>query len=473
MSAPGPADTRTTGRVFAPGTFTFVAGIEDTCVYPPQHFAMAPLDEHELTGHDDVWRDDLDLVASLGATALRYGVDWPRVHVAPGVFDWAVLDERLPYAASIGITVIADLVHYGTPSWLAESFADPGYPAAIASFAGAFAARYAGVVDHVTPLNEPITTASFAGLRGVWPPALTGWEGWTRVVLGIAAGFQQAVTAVRSANPDAVVVHVEASSLYTADRDDAFDRDHGVDRDGDRGAVRDRARGPVRDGDVDGASLAAEAALLEDLGWVPTDLVLGRVVESHPSHAWLVAHGADPAALADLVDGAVTIDLLGVNYYPDLSPRRLVNGAAGTVQHAYDRWSEGLVESVTRFGTRYGVPMVVTETSIEGSDAVRSAWVRDSVAAVHALVDAGVDVRGWTWWPVFDFVDWSYASGGRNVEEFAVSEDVVAERSGTGSKTPYLRRMGLVRLEEQADGTLARVVTSAAETYRGLATVPR
>ena len=441
MSAPGPAGTRTTGRVFAPGTFTFVAGIEDTCVYPPQHFAMAPLDEHELTGHDDVWRDDLDLVASLGATALRYGVDWPRVHVAPGVFDWAVLDERLPYAASIGITVIADLVHYGTPSWLAESFADPGYPAAIASFAGAFAARYAGVVDHVTPLNEPITTASFAGLRGVWPPALTGWEGWTRVVLGIAAGFQQAVAAVRSANPDVVVVHVEASSLFTAGGDDT--------------------------------ALAAEAALLEDLGWVPTDLVLGRVVETHPSHAWLVARGADPAALADLVDGAVTIDLLGVNYYPDLSPRRLVNGAAATVQHAYDRWSEGLVESVTRFGARYGVPMVVTETSIEGSDAVRSAWVRDSVAAVRALVDAGVDVRGWTWWPVFDFVDWSYASGGRNVEEFAVSDDVVAERSGTGSKTPYLRRMGLVRLEEQADGTLARVVTSAAETYRGLATVPR
>jgi len=462
VSAPRPG-VQTAGRVFAPGTFTFVAGIEDTCVYPPQHFAMAPLDEHELTGHDDVWREDLDLVASLGASALRYGVDWPRVHVAPGVFDWAVLDERLPYAASIGITVIADLVHYGTPSWLAESFADPGYPAAIASFAGAFAARYAGVVDHVTPLNEPITTASFAGLRGVWPPALTGWEGWTRVVLGIAAGFQQAVAAVRSANPDAVVVHVEASSLYTADDDDAVavDRDDGVDLD----------RAPVRD--VDGAALAAEAALLEDLGWVPTDLVLGRVVESHPSHAWLVAHGADPAALADLVDGAVTIDLLGVNYYPDLSPRRLVSGATGTVQHAYDRWSAGLVESVTRFGARYELPMVVTETSIEGSDAVRSAWVRDSVAAVRALVDAGVDVRGWTWWPVFDFVDWSYASGGRNVEEFAVSDDVVAERSGTGSKTPYLRRMGLVRLEEQADGTLARVVTSAAETYRGLAAVPR
>ncbi|MFJ3385123.1 MULTISPECIES: family 1 glycosylhydrolase [unclassified Curtobacterium] len=424
-------------RAFAPGTFTFVTGIEDTCVYPPSRFAMVPLDEHELTGHDLAWRDDLDTVAALGATALRYGVDWPRVHVAPGVFDWAVLDERLAYAASLGITVIADLVHYGTPTWLEDSFADPGYPAAVASFAGAFAGRYAGVVDHVTPLNEPITTASFAGLRGVWPPALTGWSGWTRVVLGIAAGIQHAVAAVRSANPDAVVVHVEASSLITAA--------------------------------VPTPPLVAEAALLEALGFLPTDLVLGRVDPTHPSHAWLLSHGASTAELDELVDGAVAIDLLGVNYYPDLSPRRLEDGPDGTVQHAYDRWTEGLVDSLTRFDARYGLPMVVTETSIEGDDSVRSAWVRDSVAAVRSLADAGVDVRGWTWWPVFDFVDWSYASGGRNVEEFAVAPEVVAERAASGRKTPYLRRMGLVRLEEQPDGTLTRVRTGAAEAYRDVA----
>jgi beta-glucosidase len=426
-----------TGGAFPAGTFTWIAGIEDTCVYPPDRFAMAPLDEHELTGHDTAWRSDLDLVRSLGATALRYGVDWPRVHLAPGVFDWAVLDERLAYAADLGITVIADLVHYGTPTWLDDSFADSGYPAAIAAFAGAFATRYAGVVDHVTPLNEPITTASFAGLRGVWPPALTGWEGWTRVVLGIARGIQQTVSAVRSANPDATIVHVEATSMVVTDV----------------------------------PSLAAEAELLAHIGTVPTDLVLGLVVPGHRSYRWLLDHGATPEVLAALVEDAVTLDVLGVNYYPDLSPRRLEVGPTGTVQHAYDRWTAGLVESLTVFGERYGLPMLVTETSIEGDDDLRTAWVRDSVAAVTALADAGVDVRGWTWWPVFDFVDWSYASGGMNVEEFAVPDEVVAARQQSGGpKEPFLRRMGLVRLEERADGTLDRVETAAAAAFRAVAT---
>ena len=425
-------------RAFAPGTFTWIAGIEDTCVYPPARFAMAPLDEHRLTGHDDTWRADLDQVRDLGATALRYGVDWPRVHVAPGTFDWSVLDERLSYAAALGLTVIADLIHYGTPTWLDDAFADPGYPDAVADFAAAFAARYAGVVDHVTPLNEPITTASFAGLRGVWPPALHGWEGWTRVVLGIADGIQRAVTAMRAENPDVRIVHVEASSLFSA-------------------------------GSPTDPELVAEAALLNELGTVPTDLVLGRVTPEHRSYDWLVRNGAAPGTLAALAEGAVAIDLLGVNYYPDLTPRTLVATASGTVQHTHDRWASGLEESLRSLADRYGLPMLVTETSTEGDDERRGSWARDSVEAVRSVVADGIDVRGWTWWPVFDFVDWSYASGGRNVEEFELPAEVVAARSTSAAKEPYLRRMGLVRLEEDADGALRRVPTGAAAVYAAMA----
>lgn len=425
---------------FAPGTFTWALGIEDTCVYPPARFAMAPLDEHVLTGHDRAWRADLDTVRDLGATALRYGVDWPLAHPAPDVFDWTALDERLAHAAANGTTVIADLVHYGTPTWLTDSFADPGYPAAVAAFAGAFAERYAGVVDHVTPLNEPITTASFAGLRGVWPPALHGWTGWTRVVLGIAAGIQQTVAAVRAANPAATIVHVEATSDF---------------------AVGDES-----------TDAAAEVRLLQSLGTVPTDLVLGRVTRSHPMRDWLITNGASAATLDALEDGAVTLDLLGVNYYPDLSPRRVSVAGGRTVQHAHDRWTTGLTESLRRFHDRYDLPLVVTETSVEGSDDHRSAWVVDAARAVVELADDGLDVRGFTWWPLFDFVDWSYAAGGRNVEEFEVAEELVSARTHDARKTPSLRRMGLVRLEEQADGELVRVPTAAAWAFRGLTSAP-
>jgi beta-glucosidase len=429
-------------KAFEAGSFTWIGGIEDTCVYPATGAGMQPLDEYDLTEHTQHWKSDLRGVRDLGATSIRYGVNWPLVHTGPDEFDWSMLDERLSYAVSdLGLTVIADLVHYGTPSWLADSFADPDYPDAIARFARAFAGRYRGLVDHLTPLNEPLTTASFCGLRGVWPPALTGWAGWTKVTLAIANGISRTIAAAREANPDAVIVHVEAASLY-------------------------QTLVPELD---------AHATELEAIGMLPTDLLLGRVDREHGLYNWLLGNGATELELEALRFSVPEIDILGVNYYPDLSPRTLTHVDGVVSQIATNLGADGLAATLARFAERYHLPMLITETSIEGDDAVRTQWLEDSVHRVHQLRSTGVDVRGYTWWPIMDFVDWSYASAGRNVEEFQVDESILAARSsssatltGQARKTPFLRRMGLVRLEELDDGSLARVSTPAAERFSQL-----
>ena len=426
---------------FGPNTLTWLLGIEDTCVYPT-HSTMSPLDEHVLTEHHLNWREDLTLLQELGATAVRYGVSWPVVHTAPNEFDWTVLDETIAFAVDeLGLTIVADLVHYGTPQWLSDSFADPRYPIAIESFSREFATRYHGKVNHFTPLNEPVTTASFCGLRGVWPPARTGWEGWVAVAVPIAIGMVRTTRAIREANPNAVIVHVEASILV----------------------------------DADDSHLADHATLLKDVGWLPTDLMMGRVAADDRRWLWLLDNGADRKDLEWLVQNAVSPDIIGVNYYPDLTPRHLESVEGHTMQISYDRWTAGLRQAITAFATRYGLPMVVTETSIEGTDQTREAWLRDSVAEIQQLVSEGIDIRGYTWWPLFDFVDWSWAAGGANVEEFAVVRALSDGSTSVGrapslgdpanGKTPFLRRMGLVRLEEQADGSLARQSTPAALAF--------
>lgn len=423
----------------AKGRLTWALGIEDTCVYPPGRYSMFALDEHALTDHDRRWREDLTAARDLGATAIRYGASWPLAHPAPGRFDWAALDKRLEYAAGLGLTVIADLVHYGTPTWLERAFADPGYVEAVTAFAGAFAERYRGLVEHITPLNEPVTTASFSGLRGVWPPATIGWDGWTAVTLNIAEGIAQSSAAIKAANPGATLIHVEAASLYSADT-------------------------PTQDD---------EAAQLSHLGFLPTDLITGRVNSGHLLHDWLIRHGADGRRLEKLHASPAFIDLLGVNYYPDLTPRRITlapDGRSEPVQLAHNLWTTGLEASVRAFA-RYGLPVMISETSIEGDDQLRSSWLRDSVRAVLSLIADGIDIRAYTWWPFFDFVDWSYASGGVNIEEFEIPHDVEAARLAAHRgptpvpKEPFLRRMGLMRLEDAADGALTLHPTAAAREY--------
>ena len=433
---------------FAKGSFTWLFGVEDTCVYPADG-GRPPLDEHELTGHNESWRADLTLARDLGATSLRYGVSWPLVHTAPNEFNWLLLDEVLAFAVDeLGLTIVADLVHYGTPRWLPLSFADPGYPAAIEAFAGAFAERYRGRVTHFTPLNEPVTTASFCGLRGIWPPYLTDWEGWVTVAVPMALGMSRSIAAIRAAQPRATIVHVEAATLVSTN-DPALD---------------------------------THAELLRGVGWLPTDLLLGRVDRSHPMWGWLLDEGAAVADLEWLLAHPQVPDILGVNYYPDLTPRRLtrINGATAQVSH--NGWSIGLAEAVRRFADRYALPIVVTETSVEGDDTLREQWLHDSARELRGLRAAGLDIRGYTWWPLFDFVDWSWDAGGSNVEEFAVEQvdaggsTLIAPAPPLGDpaegKNAFLRRMGLVRLEERYDGTLERVVTPAAAEYTRLAGEP-
>lgn len=435
-----------TSSAFTPGRMAWILGIEDTCVYPADP-SRAPLDEHVLTDHHVRWREDLKIASDLGATAIRYGVSWPLVHIAPGQFDWDALDQVVEHAVDeLGLTLVADLVHYGTPTWLTDSFADAGYPEAIEEFAGAIAARYRDRITHFTPLNEPVTTASFCGLRGVWPPARTGWTGWVSVVVPIAVGMVRAIDAIRKVQPHATIVHVEAATNVRTDE----------------------------------PGLTDHAELLADVGWLPTDLMLGRVDTGHPMHEWLLRHGAPETDLDWLRAHGTTPDILGVNYYPDLTPRRLVTVDDQVVQVSYDRGARGLHEALTGFDTRYGLPLAVTETSIEGDDARRSRWLTDSVDTVRKLAAEGVDLRGYTWWPLFDFVDWSWAAGGANVEEFAVAQTKsdgsvdIAPAPPLGDpadgKTAFLRRMGIVRLDETAAGALERRLTPAARLFTDAAT---
>jgi len=435
--------------LFAPGSFAWLLGIEDTCVYPAadvgaQSGCMTELDEHRLTDHDLHWRDDLRHAAELGADAIRYGMSWPLVHLAPGEFDWAVLDERVSFAVDeLGLDIVADLVHYGTPRWLNGSFADPRFPDALAEFAGALAHRYAGRIRAYTPVNEPLTTASFSGLRAVWPPYRTGWDGWVSVAVPIAAGAAAAARAIRAEDPAAIVVHVEASTSVS----------------------------------TSSLEHLAEAALLADVGWLPTDLILGRVTTAHPMHGWLLEHGAVSADLDALAIEPVVPDVIGVNYYPELTPRRLHHVGDRVLQVAYDGGTRRFDQVLRGFAARYGLPLIVTETSIEGDDRTRSEWLTTAVRTVQELSDE-IDLRGFTWWPLLDFVDWSWAAGGENVEEFAIEvvdmhgESRIAFAPPLGrpnqGRTPFLRRMGLLRLEENANGTLERVPTKAAESFAAI-----
>ncbi len=127
----------------------------------------------------------------------------------------------------------------------------------------------------------------------------------------------------------------------------------------------------------------------------------------------------------------------------------------------------------------------MSETSTHGDDARRSAWLRDSVAAVRRARADNIPVLGYTWWPLLDLIDWSYGAGDYLVADYIArlsspsagpivhGPDAFARAMGWDEARSqpldrYLRRMGLWRLTGDGADGFVRLETSAAATYRSL-----
>ncbi len=398
------------------GDFVWAVGIEDTFIPQLHRRTGRILDEYDLTQHYRFWRDDLERVAGLGVRYLRYGIPWYRVNPAPGRFDWSWTDEVIPHMVErLRLQPIVDLVHYGCPLWLEREFINQAYPERVAEYAAAFAERYRDLVRFYTPLNEPRVNAHFCGRIGLWPPYLRGWRGYVRMMIALARGMSLTVAAIRTRQPDAVVVHVEAGSSI----------------------------------DTHDPALQPELEVRMNQQFLAAELIAGRVDEAHPLWPWLVARGAAPEDLEWLRRHPQSIDIAGVNFYPAFNCWRLV-GTAERPRRRNRRGTGEELEAVLRSHyQRVGAPVMVTETSHAAGAAARGSWMDESVAAVRKARAWGTPVAGYTWFPIFSLVVWAYRRGGKPVAQ-------------------YLGHMGLWDLHEDGQGTLLRQPTRLVERYRAL-----
>nr|QZD56013.1 family 1 glycosylhydrolase [Glycomyces sp. TRM65418] len=398
----------------------FAVGVEDTFV-PQSGPDERPIDEYELTQHYEKWHADLGLAREAGAELVRWGVPWYKIQPEPLRWDWSWLDQVMDRFAELGLRPIVDLMHYGTPLWLEREFAHPDYPARVAEYSARVAERYAplGVVDY-TPVNEPMIHALFSGEYAYWPPYLQGPHGFSAIVKQLARGFVLQQRAIGDVLGDrSVFVHVDAGMRFVGDIGASEHREH--------------------------------AARLKEQVFLVEDLVTGGVGESHPLKPFLNAHGWGDDDFAWFTEAPVRPDVMGVNYYPLHSTEVFEagvfhSGGFRDPRPTRDDGVAGLVELLREAADRYGAPVMLTETCVTGSVKERTDWLDESVAALHDLRASGVDVVGYTWWPLFDMYEWTY-------------------RHSRMPREAHRLTMGLWELQDR-EGDLARVRTAVADRFR-------
>jgi dTDP-4-dehydrorhamnose reductase len=351
-------------------------------------------DQSVETGHRDR-RSDIDLMAQLGLTTVRFPILWEAVAPdRPDRLDFAWADDRLAMLRERGVKVIGGLLHHGSgPKY--TDLLDPDFPRKLADYAARVAERYPWI-EMWTPVNEPLTTARFSGLYGHWYPHGRDYPTFLRTLVNECRGTLEAMRAIRRVVP-------EARLLQTEDLGKTF------------------ATTP----------LAHQAAHENERRWLSLDLLDGRVDAQHGWHSRLLRAGVAIEEIEPFAGGEARPDMLGINHYltserfldhrthlyPWLQPGgngrdTYVDAEAVRVKRLEPE--TGLAPRLREAWDRYNIPMAITEVHHGCHRDEQLRWFAEAWETAVRLRSEGVDLRAVTIWSMFGNVDWRFLLTRRN-----------------------------------------------------------
>jgi hypothetical protein len=351
------------------------------------------LDLIGAASHDRHVRNDYAQCRELGFRTLRDGLRWHLIEKSPGKYDWSSWMPMLEAAEEVGVQVIWDLFHYGSPDCLDQGAAD--FPDRFTDFAVAAVELQQSISDRpplVCPLNE-INFLSWAVDDGYFPPVGPGERGWFKRQLVRAA--IRASRAIKQRWPRATLIWAEPLIHV---------------------APHDRRRHTIRSAEKN------RAGMFEAYDWI--------IGLEEPEL------GGDPSL----------VDLIGLNYYPH-NQWYWKGPTIPMGHHEYRPLADMLME----MAERYEKPLFLSETGAEGTG--KPSWLHYVCNEVREAMRRGADIRGICWYPITAYPGWDnsrhaetgllssvVADGTRHVDERLLAEfeaqRVAFAEMGTERKRP-------------------------------------
>jgi beta-glucosidase len=349
------------------------------------------------------WRDDLDLMRSLGLQGYRFSISWPRVQPdGRGPANRKGLDFYRRLVAGLrerDIVPLATLYHWDLPQALQAD--------------GGWGSR--DVVDRFVDYAQIVFDALGGDVRD-W---ITHNEPWVIAFLGHAYG-----TKAPGARDWSLALRASHHVLMS----------HGL-------AVRAyRERG-----DTGRIGITLDPTVVRPASSASEDVAAARRVDGHRNRWFLdpLLRGGYPADMLELYESrlgprdevvpgdleliAEPIDFLGVNFY---HPQIVADGVENPVLGITDVGIDGektamgwpivpnaLTELLVRIRRDYGdIPLLITENGAAFDDELengghvnderRISYLKDHIAAVERARAEGVDVRGYFVWSFLDNFEW-------------------------------------------------------------------
>jgi beta-glucosidase len=351
------------------------------------------------------WREDLDVMSSLGLQSYRFSISWPRIQPdgrgpanRKGIDFYRRLSEGL---LERGIVPLATLYHWDLPQalqdeggWTSREVADRFEVYAELVFDG-----LSDLVQDWVTHNEPWVTSFLGYGYGTKAPGVQDWREALTAAHHVLLSHGKAVAAFRDTHRSGRIgITLDLTHVY---------------------------------GD-------AEAALRFDGNrnrWFLDPVLRGGYPADMVDYYEARLGPLDFIQPGDLEEIAAPIDFLGVNFYqPAVVQLDGDRGPIGVEELPPDGpttamgWRvapDALTELLLRLKRDYGdVPLLITENGasfddppIDGSgvveDSQRVDYLRGHIEAVERAVGEGVDVRGYYVWSLLDNFEWEHGYSSR------------------------------------------------------------
>jgi beta-glucosidase len=347
------------------------------------------------------WRDDVDLIASLGVNAYRFSIAWPRLLPdgagrveQRGVDHYSRLIDAL---LERGIEPVPTLYHWDLPAsfdWRERDTVER-----FAEFAAVCFDAYGDRVNRWLTINEPWVVGLLGYLHGLHAPGISG------DLLGEATVFHHLLLAHGLAtqaydHEQNIGIALNLFPHYPASEQPAdleavrgsdgycnrwfLDPLYGRGYPDDQRERYEELVGPldfIRDGDVE--TIASPTEYLGVNYYAP------RVMEAVPGDKpwpWRVVVPSEWKTTAGFTGGVASTDA-GTPIVPS-----------------------GLTDLLLRIDRDYGARTMITENGgvfpEAPHDERRVQFLKDHVAALRAAIDQGADVLGYCHWSLMDNFEW-------------------------------------------------------------------
>ncbi|HVF82527.1 MAG TPA: family 1 glycosylhydrolase, partial [Flavisolibacter sp.] len=388
-------------------------------------------DQLEYSGHYGR-AGDLSLLTETGIEKIRYPVLWESHQPQKDtVINWSPTQKRLEAIKENGVDVIAGLLHHGSGPAFTDLL-DDAFPYLLAEYAHKVATQFPWI-NYYTPVNEPLTTARFSGLYGLWYPHKSDNASFLRMLINEIKGVVLSMQAIRKINPAAKLVQTEdLGKTYST------------------------------------KPLQYQACLENHRRWLNYDLLCGIVDASHPLWQYFIEHKITPGDLDFFQQNVCVPDVFGFNHY--LTSERFLDrrinrypkstqGGNGLHQYAdveavrVELKEETGIEMLLKEAwNRYKKPIAVTEVHLHCHREDQLRWFKQVWASCGKLRAEGIAIEAVTVWAMLGSYGWNKLLTERGGDYEPGVFDV---RSGTPRPTALAKYLKSLSFPPQTEPSLS------------------